>query len=247
MRLLAHKKNLDSYLEQYPEDESVIRNIKDSLTDKDFITDGTSKIRGRAIFDYVSLFTFGFKESWMHCHNYMVHNKDKFNKREFLNFANFFIFKNVGIQSRESMVNIVFNRLEGYETNKKPLSVAYNEIFTELKKSGNNPYKWPIGEEAFGHFGLDHPALEKADKVDFGEFNFLKIKDVYKGFKQNPNLTMYLYSSSLDTFSPPEMYVDFVKGAGKNVKYKNFEESGHESIFTESEILETLKKVSRLK
>ncbi|MCM8532888.1 MAG: hypothetical protein NE330_17095, partial [Lentisphaeraceae bacterium] len=195
----------------------------------------------------ISLFTFGFKESWVHCHSFMLNHKNKFNKKNFLGFASFFLFKNVGIKSGQSMINIVFNRLEGYETNKQSLTLVYSKIFTELKEAGNDPYKWLIGEEAFGHFGLENSALKKADEMDFGEFNSLKIEDVYKGFSKNNKLSLYLYSSSLDSFSPPEMYIDFVKNAGKAVKYKNFESSGHEGIFTETEILENLQKVSRLK
>ena len=250
LRLLAHKKALDEYLKKYPEDKKLIQQLTESLTDDDAITQGNLTIRGKSIAHFFSLLTFGFKNSWPMFHDYL-HKQlvvgDEVDKEKFKSMASMMIFQYMNFGESAFVVNIVFNRLEAYETGKKSLSDFYNELFIKMEKEGNDVSKWPIGEEAMAHSGLESPVLNMIDKMDLGKFKHLRLKDVEMSLKKYQNLKLYLYSGELDTFSPPIIFQESANLGLDNLIYKNFKHSGHEGFMSEYEIWQTIISATKMK
>ena len=93
-----------------------------------------------------------------------------------------------------------------------------------------------MGEEAMAHMGLRHKFIELADTMKLGNADFITPIELMKSLKKYPHLKLYLYSSSKDSFSPPELYEEMVNTLGKKVIYTEFKNGGHGDIFEKAQI-----------
>ena len=249
LRLLAHKNTLDSYFKAYPKDRKLLKQLTSSMSKEDFIQDGDLIIRGRAIIDYMGLFILGTKNTWPHFHNFLnnVFIVDgKVDKAAVKRFVKMVLFQSGGFSLKMSLLNIVFNRQEGYLTGEESLHSFYEKLFEKLKKDGIDPYEWEVGEEAFAHLGLDSEVLKTADEMKLNKYPLLIIKDVVAGLQKNKDLKFYLYSGSFDSFSPPKMFKEMADSS-EQVIYKNFEKSGHEGFMVEPEFWNKVKELTKAK
>jgi pimeloyl-ACP methyl ester carboxylesterase len=240
MRLLKHKETLDAYFKKYPEDRQIYIKLKQLIDDDDYIQNKEGlKYVGMSLVHQYGLSTFGFPEYWKMNHDFLknqVNASGKVNKKIFLSFAHDFIFKWSGIDLKVSVLNIVFNRQEAYVTSNDSLSGFYKKLFKELKNNNNDPSQWLVGEEAMAHMGLRHKFTELADTMKLGNADFITPGKLMKSLKKHPHLKLYLYSSSKDSFSPPELYEEMVNTLENKVIYTEFKNGGHGDIFEKAQI-----------
>ena len=236
LRLRKHKEVLDKYFEAYPEMKSLFGKLKKSLGEYDFLSKDGFKIDKDAMMGFYGLLTIGFPSYWelssSSINNQLLDPAGNINKIQFNKFMYNMLFQYMDMSERTAVINVIFNRKEGYVTGNVSLSEHYNNLFEILKKEGSNPEEWLIPEEALGHQGLTGKILAKSDKIKLISTDLLSPENVISGLSKNRSLKLYLYSGELDTLSPPEIFTSIKNKAHPQVHYENFIGIGHEGTYS---------------
>ncbi len=106
-------------------------------------------------------------------------------------------------------------------------------IFRKLVLKGQRPNDWILNPCRFiiSIQKAKISAQVKADPLD--------LLNVKKFISQNPSISFYLYSGSLDSFEPSELFQDESKKIPR-IRYTNFSNSGHEGFVTEPQVWKDL-------
>lgn len=248
IRLRKHKEVLDKYFEKFPEMKPLFANLKKSLGEYDYLSTDGFKMDKNAMMGFYGLMTISFPSYWDMSNsvikNQMVDPSGNINKINFNRFMYNLLFQYMHMSERTAVINIIFNRKEGYVTGNTSLSAHYEKLFETLKKEGNDPHKWLIPEEALGHHGLSGKIIAKADKVKLINSDPLKPEDIFEGLNKNKDLKLFLYSGEMDTLSPPEIFSSLNKQTHKQITYENLKDCGHEGAYVGSNFWDPVRESS---
>ena len=235
LRLRKHKEVLDKYFEKHPEMKPLFAKFKKSLGEYDYLSKDGFKMDKNAMMGFYGLMTVGFPSYWDMSANMiqtqMLDASGNINKISFNRFMYNMLFQYLNMSERTAVINIIFNRKEGYVTGNTSLKEHYEKLFKILKDEGNDPHKWIIPEEALSHHGISGKIVAKADTVKLIKSDPLSPDDIINGLNSNKDLGLYVYSGEMDTLSPPEIFTSIKNKQHKQVFYKNLKGIGHEGAY----------------
>jgi len=235
LRLKKHKQVLDKYFEKHPEMKPLFTKFKKSLGEYDYLSKDDFKMDKNAMLGFYGLMTVGFPAYWEMSNtvikSQMLDASGNINKISFNRFMYNMLFQYLNMSERTAVINIIFNRKEGYVTGNTSLSKHYDRLFEILKKEGDDPHTWIIPEEALGHHGISGKIVAKADKVKLINSDPLKPEQIFTGLNKNKTLKLFVYSGEMDTLSPPEIFTSLSKKGHKQITYKNIKGCGHEGAY----------------
>ena len=235
---------MDMYFELYPDDKKIFEELRVLLKTKGEIKGVNGIIfSGTSLVDMAGLFIFGYK-NWQEINGNLNYHYKKEGAEGVLKYIKGLVLPFIDYES--AIINIIFNRIEGYCPKEKSLSLHYKKQLNRLKNRGYDHEKWLIGEEAIAHFGFKGKYIKLADEMvlKVNPINLLRIKT---NLTKNPKLNFYLNSNEFDSFSPLNIYQESIDVLGKLVKYYISKGNGHEGIFKDDKVWEVVRKEAGVK
>ncbi|MDD5209929.1 MAG: alpha/beta fold hydrolase [Elusimicrobiales bacterium] len=233
LRILSQSRVAENYFRQYPRDRAALDALRSQIPAGKCFEDEGSRICGPALLDALR-HPLGFQDSWEGMHWWIENlaQDSVLNDNMLEGFSRFYVTD----FTQSKLASSVINRVEINKGSSDIEECA--EAVRRLKKSGDDPDKWPINEcriiAAVENMALD-PVIASVDKIDP-----LRLEDVRSSLEQNPALRLFLYAGQKDTFVPVETFKEEVSSLGVLVEYKLFGSSGHEGYHTEGQVWEDL-------
>ncbi len=254
-RIASQATVLTTYYKLYPNDQSRLKSISS------FFSDPTKCFKNKNI-DYCGfenlrplVYLLGFRDQWPQLHLAIISLAPAGPVSE-ENVSQFIAEQSEGLSSYHGvMTNYVDSEINKYDISlnligvmdsdslplaNKKCSAIYSKIESVYKiKEANlllDECKAPIQfqyEDSLADF--------LKNKLQPADINFVTLDDVKSALVKS-SIPLYLYSGSLDSFVPKELFQEQVTKLGKLVNYTNFLNSGHEGFFTEKRVLLDLAK-----
>lgn len=243
VRVMAHKRSLDLFLETHDEDfnlRKTLSEVKEKLTEENCITKNGRKICGDKMVDYFFIYI-GFKKYWPVFAKLVSSWVDKTGqvdlekvKKSVSNVA----FNMLHFDTPGALLNTVMNRYEAYVPDQGvSLKEFYRSLYRLVEIGQGDPNEWLMRDESglqLASGDVDETGVfDYADSFELKKTDPIRPKDVKASLEKYPNIKFFLYSGELDTFSPPYIYKDMeeVCKGSSNWKYYSFKGLGHGSCF----------------
>jgi pimeloyl-ACP methyl ester carboxylesterase len=232
-RILSQNRVAENYFRQYPRDRAALDALRSQIPAGKCFEDEGSRVCGPALLDALR-HPLGFQDSWEGMHWWIENlaQDSALNDNMLEGFSRFYVTDFT--QSR--LASSVINRVEINKGSSDIEECA--EAVRRLKRSGDDPDKWPINEcriiAAVENKALD-PVIASISETDP-----LTLDDVRSSLERNPSLRLFLYAGQKDTFVPVETFKEEVSRLGGLVEYRLFQASGHEGYHTEGQVWEDL-------
>lgn len=256
-RIGSQGRVIGEFLKRFPEDESALRILGKSLTNKACVysDDGKQKACGFQITEAL-VYSLGFTNSdnWISIHqwvNYLIRDGNLDIKR-LKEFADALVFREGGGTPGRNMAMTVLAIVDRGIMSRDfaPNYEGCKAVFEELKKRGHaNPEEWPINEcastyQAGKSAPGDDPASYQAlvDRIlKVMKLDVLKLDDFERALNEYPYIPFYLYSGEYDTFVPRESFGEELERLGSRIQYAHFSGTGHEGFYLEPLVWKNLK------
>lgn len=235
-RLLSLKSVSEDYFLVYPDDRSRVAKIRALIPDDQCFTDGATKVCGSGVADSLSLFL-GFPDSWPTLHSIvgkLLRDPHSIDEEYFANLVKNLVF---GAYAGSGLAGNIISKLDISDgmSDKE----ACHASIKVLLSWGEFPQNW-----LFNECRLLIAVENEASDALIGQFKKsqqIRISDVKESLKRQSKLRFYLYSGGKDVFVPPATFTEEVKALGGFVRYRNFENSGHDGFIKEQQIWRELR------
>jgi pimeloyl-ACP methyl ester carboxylesterase len=251
-RIAAQVRVMNSYLQQYPEDEKAFKALKSYLTPNTCFQnpDLTMKICGADVLEIFTSHLLGFADQWIKIHLWMqkIAPEAQISESDLEKFvATFYFVDNNPLNSKKWAQKVI-----GWVDRNVVVTDSYNclKIKADLKKQGidlNNSYS----DECLG--ALQNPDTRATDSyytaVKHLDRDLMTLSDFTEALRSHPSLPFYLYSGQKDAYVPVANFTEelrYIKDL-PNVHYTHFLNTGHDGFFTEARVWNDLISQSTVK
>ncbi len=249
-RIAAEGTVLKSYLKQNPNDEARFKALKSVLADpkKCFLKSASQQICGYEISEPL-LNLLDFRDQWSALHVWLMFivptnvvnesNLSEYIQKFVTTSSSYHDTPNIN-ESYLSQVNVSLNFIGLTDWNSTPMdadkcALIYKKIEAVYKiKEQNILFDLCKAPTQFNY--NDQLAAALRLRMQVSDVNFIKLDDL-KANLSKYKVPFYLYSGSLDSAVPKDLFQTEAKALGSLVKYTNFPDSGHDGFYKENQVL----------
>lgn len=239
MRIQSQVRVLGEYLKQYPEDERIVRELREKISADRCFTDGELRVCGPKVLDGLVMYL-GFTSTWPQLHQYitaMLSTDGRVNDAVLGQFVRQIVFGAYGNNYVPGTVIGMVDMSTG-----KPTFDFCAEPLRRLRARGENPDAWVLNECRL-LAGLTNekwdPWLREMTK-DVSILDETTLEALLAARRARPEVPFYLYAGALDVFVPAATFTEETSLLGSLVRFTLFPASGHEGFYSEPQVWENL-------